>query len=195
MSESKIVRRSNRAVKPTTKARAMTEINASNETAYESDQTKVTTKQAPYTLEKSKLIDQKLSACNQSSDVVVSMVQGGLRLYFKAGAYVLFKHAVIKFCNMRQGLNSNNHDWFTFDISNINDASNIPVTTSIKVYTRITGKAQVHLNKKHISNKTKRHTNKDPGKTIYFPCSKKQSPDQTKSRAHQIMLRRERTAT
>ena len=44
-------------------------------------------------------------------------------------------------------------------------------------------------NKKHISNKTKRHTNKDPGKTIYFPCSKKQSPDQTKSRAHQIMLR------
>ena len=45
------------------------------------------------------------------------------------------------------------------------------------------------LNKKHISNKTKRHTNKDPGKTIYFPCSKKQSPDQTKSRAHQIMLR------
>ena len=56
----------------------------------------------------------------------------------------LFKHAVIKFCNMRQGLNSNNHDWFIFDISNINDASNIPVTTSIKVYTRITGKAQVH---------------------------------------------------
>ena len=52
-----------------------------------------------------------------------------------------------------------------------------------------------HSNKKHISNKTKRHTNEDPGKTIYFPCSKKQSPDQTKSRAHQIMLRRERTAT
>ena len=45
------------------------------------------------------------------------------------------------------------------------------------------------LNKKHISNKIKRHTNKHPGKTIYFPCSKKQSPDQTKSRAHQIMFR------
>ena len=43
------------------------------------------------------------------------------------------------------------------------------------------------LNKKHASNKIKRHTNKHPGKPIYFPCSKKQSPDQTKSRAHQIM--------
>ena len=51
-----------------------------------------------------------------------------------------------------------------------------------------------HLNKKHISNKIKRHTNKHPGKTIYFPCSKKQSPDQTKSRAHQIMFRRERNS-
>ena len=50
------------------------------------------------------------------------------------------------------------------------------------------------LNKKHISNKIKRHTNKHPGKTIYFPCSKKQSPDQTKSRAHQIMFRRERNS-
>ena len=46
-----------------------------------------------------------------------------------------------------------------------------------------------HLNKKHTSNKIKRHTNKHPGKPIYFPCSKKQSPDQTKSRAHQIIFR------
>ena len=43
-----------------------------------------------------------------------------------------------------------------------------------------------HMNKKHISNKIKRHTNKPPGK---LPCSKKQSPDQTKSRAHPIMFR------
>ena len=40
------------------------------------------------------------------------------------------------------------------------------------------------LNKKHTSNKIKRHTNKHPGKPIYFPCSKK--PDQAKSKAHQM---------
>ena len=45
------------------------------------------------------------------------------------------------------------------------------------------------LNKKHTSNKIKRHTNKQPGKPICFPNSKKQSPDQTKLRAHQIMFR------
>ena len=50
------------------------------------------------------------------------------------------------------------------------------------------------LNKKHISNKIKWHTNKHPGKPIYFPYSKKQSPDQTKSRAHQIMFRWERNS-
>ena len=37
------------------------------------------------------------------------------------------------------------------------------------------------LNKKHTSNKIKRHTNKHPGKPIYFPCSKKHSPDQTRN--------------
>ena len=44
-----------------------------------------------------------------------------------------------------------------------------------------------HLNKKH-SNKIKRHTNIQPGKPICYPYTKKQSPDKTKSRAHQIIF-------
>ena len=54
-----------------------------------------------------------------------------------------------------------------------------------RLYKELTGQ----LNKKHTSNKIKRHTNKHRGKPIYFPCSEKQSPDQTKSRVHQIMFR------
>ena len=51
------------------------------------------------------------------------------------------------------------------------------------------------LNKKHTCNKIKRHTNKQPGKPIYFPCSKKQSPDKTKLRAHRILSGEKETAT
>ena len=47
---------------------------------------------------------------------------------------------------------------------------------------------------KNTSNKIKRHTNIQPGKPICFPYTKKQSPDQTKLRAHQIMLKRERNS-
>ena len=42
---------------------------------------------------------------------------------------------------------------------------------------------------KTTSIKIERHTNIQPGKLICFPYTKKQSPDQTKSRAHQIMFR------
>ena len=45
------------------------------------------------------------------------------------------------------------------------------------------------LNKKHTINKIKRHEHLKPGKPICFPYTKKQSPDQTKSRAHRIMFR------
>ena len=68
------------------------------------------------------------------------------------------------------------------------------LTLIFKVICQYHSANAVTLNKKHTSNKIKRHTNKHPGKTIYFPCSKKQSPDQTKSRAHQIMFRRERNS-
>ena len=46
----------------------------------------------------------------------------------------------------------------------------------------------IKLNK-NTSKKIKRHTKKkQPGKPICFPYTKKQSPDQTKSKAHQIKL-------
>ena len=42
---------------------------------------------------------------------------------------------------------------------------------------------------KDTSSNIKRHTNIQPEKPTCFPYTKKQSPDQTKSRAHQIMFR------
>ena len=51
--------------------------------------------------------------------------------------------------------------------------------SNILIYNMIIG-----LLKKNTSNKIKKHTNIQPGKPICFPYTKKQSPDQTKSRAH-----------
>ena len=84
-------------------------------------------------------------------------------------------------------------------LNKIPDMDPEPMTTAEDLFQRLSGKKYLSkidltkgLNKKHTSNRIKRHTNKHPGKPIYFPCCKEaeSKPDKMESTSNNVQVRK-----